>query len=80
MQITNNDVVIATISMAYNIHEHSWVVLMSFHVANNCSVQRFDREGLRQVQNGFVPDEDLHGRNVVRYIYNIKHDHDYSLH
>ena len=30
---------------------------MSFHVANNCSVQRFDRKDLRQVQNSFVPDE-----------------------
>ena len=44
---------------------------MSFHVANNCSVQRFDREGLRQVQvqvqvqSGLAPDKDLRGQNVV---------------
>ena len=37
---------------------------MSFHVAHNCNAQRFDREGLRQVQNGYVPDEDLHSQNV----------------
>ena len=41
---------------------------MTFHVANNCSVRRFDCGGLRQVQNCFVPDEDLHGRNVVRML------------
>ena len=28
-------------------------------------VQRFDHEGLHQVQNCFLPDEDLRGRNVV---------------
>ena len=38
---------------------------MTFHIANNCSIRRFDCAGLRQVQNCFVPDEDLHGRNVV---------------
>ena len=30
---------------------YSWVALMSFHIANNCSVWRFDHEGLLQVQN-----------------------------
>ena len=36
------------------------------HVAQEVViVQRFDHEGLRQVQNCFVPDEDVHGRNVV---------------
>ena len=28
-------------------------------------VQRFDHAGLHQVQNCFLPDEDLHGQNVV---------------
>ena len=28
-------------------------------------VQRFDHAGLHQVQNCFLPDEDLRGRNVV---------------
>ena len=27
-------------------------------------VERFDHEGLYQLQNCFVADEDLHGRNV----------------
>ena len=41
---------------------------MSIHIAKGAIiavVQRFDHEGLRQVQNSFVPDEDLRGRNVV---------------
>ena len=38
---------------------------MSFHVANNCSIRRFDREGLRQEQSSFVLDEDLCGQNIV---------------
>ena len=46
-----------------------WNMFVSFHVANNCSVRRFDRKGLRQVQNSFVPDDDLCGRNVVRCSY-----------
>ena len=44
---------------------YNWVGLMSFHVANNCSVLRFNREGLCQVKNScfvsFVPDKDLRG-------------------
>ena len=51
---------------------YSWVVLMSFHVANNCSVRRFDHKGHHQVQNCFVPDEDLCGRNVVRCSYLLR--------
>ena len=35
----------------YSYSTYSWVALMSFHVANNCSVWRFERKGLRQVQN-----------------------------
>ena len=34
--------------------------VLSIHVANNyLVVQRFDHEGLHQVKNSFVPDEDL---------------------
>ena len=28
-------------------------------------VERFDHEGLHQLQHSFVPDEDLRGRNVL---------------
>ena len=45
---------------------------MSFHVAHNCSVWGFDHKGLRQVQNCFVPDEDLRGLNVVRCSYLLR--------
>ena len=39
---------------------------MSFHVAvKETMVRRFDHEGLRQLQNCFVTDEDLRGRNVL---------------
>ena len=37
---------------------------MSFPVANNCSVRRFDCEGHLYLKR-FIPDEDLCGRNVV---------------
>ena len=49
---------------------------MSFHAANNCSILRFDREGLCQVRNScfvsFVPDEDLRGQNVARCSYLLR--------
>ena len=45
---------------------------MSFHVANNYSVQRFDREDLRQVQNCFVADEDFRSPNIVRCNYLLR--------
>ena len=39
---------------------------MSFHVAvKETMVRRFDHEGLRQLHNSFVTDEDLCGQNVL---------------
>ena len=42
-------------------------MLISLHIhSNNFNAStKFDREGLCQLQNGFVTDKDLHGRNVV---------------
>ena len=39
---------------------------MSFHVANNFSVRRFDREGLCQVQN-IIHHPHMKGQIVVRH-------------
>ena len=43
-------------------------MIRSIHIAKGAIiavVRRVDCEGLRQVQNCFVPDEDLRGRNDV---------------
>ena len=49
-------------------------IIVILRVIAECSMQRFDHEGLCQVQNCFVPGKDLRGRNVVQLQSTVLHE------